>query len=136
MEKTLGIIKPDAVKAKYSGNIIDRIEHEGFSIVGMRKIHLTKQQAEAFYDVHKERPFFGELVSFMISGPVIVMALEKRNAIQSWRDLMGSTNPAAAAAPNTLRKLYGTSISENATHGSDAPETARKEVAFFFPELN
>lgn len=135
MERTLGIIKPDAVKAKYSGKIIDRIEHEGFSIVGMKKLHLTKQQAESFYDVHAGKPFFDELVSFMTSGPVIVMALEKTNAIQAWRDLMGATNP-AAAAENTLRKLYGASIGENATHGSDAPETARREVAFFFPELS
>ncbi len=134
MEKTFAIIKPDAVKAGYTGKIIDRIESEGFNILGMRKMHMTKAQAEAFYAVHKERPFFGELVEFMISGPVVVMVLAKDGAIKAWRDLMGATNP-AQAAPNTLRKLYGASVGENATHGSDAPETAAVEVKFFFPEL-
>lgn len=134
MERTFAIIKPDAVAAKHSGKIIDRIEHEGFTIVGMKKLHMTKQQAQAFYAVHKDRGFYGELVDFMSSGPVIVMALEKPNAIIAWRDLMGVTDP-AKAAPNTLRKLYGTSIGNNATHGSDAPETAKDEVKFFFPEL-
>jgi nucleoside-diphosphate kinase len=133
-EKTFGIIKPDAVKAKNSGKIIDRIEQEGFNILAMKKIHLTKEQAENFYDVHQEKPFFDELVEFMTSGPVIVMALEKENAIKAWRDLMGATDP-AQAAENTLRKLYGSNKGENATHGSDAPETAEKELKFFFPEL-
>jgi nucleoside-diphosphate kinase len=134
MERTLAIIKPDAVRAKNAGKIVDRIEAEGFNIVGMKKLHLSKQQAENFYAVHKGKPFYAELVEFMISGPVVVMALEKNNAIQAWRDLMGSTDP-VKATPNTLRKLYGTNVGVNATHGSDAPQTAEAEVRFFFPEL-
>lgn len=134
MERTFGIIKPDAVAAKHTGKIIDRIEQEGFNIVGMKKMHLTKAQAQEFYAVHKDRPFYAELVEFMISGPVVVMALEKQNAIKAWRDLMGATDP-AVAEPNTLRKLYATSKGKNATHGSDAPETAAVELKFFFPEL-
>ncbi len=134
MEKTFAIIKPDAVKAKNAGKIIDRIEKEGFSILGMKKIQLTQNQAEAFYAVHKERSFFPELVKFMISGPVIVMALQKENAIKAWRDLMGDTDP-AKASENSIRNLYGTNKGENATHGSDAPETAQVEIKFFFPEL-
>ncbi len=135
MERTFAIIKPDAVKAKYTGKIIDRIEQEGFNIVGMKKLHLTKEQAEAFYAVHKERPFYGELTTFMCSGPVVVMCLEKDNAIKAWRELMGSTDP-EQAAPNTLRKLYAKNKGENAVHGSDAPETAKEEIKFFFPELS
>lgn len=134
MEKTFAIIKPDAVKAKYAGKIIDRIEHEGFNILGMKKIQMTKSLAEEFYAVHNARPFFGELVTFMTSGPVIVMALQKENAIQAWRDLMGTTDP-AQAAPNTLRKLFGASKGCNATHGSDATETAKQEIKLFFPEI-
>lgn len=134
METTLAIIKPDAVQAGNSGKIIARIEEEGFSIVGMKMLHLSQEEAEQFYAVHKERPFFGELVSFITSGNVIVMALRKDNAIKAWRNLMGATNP-AQAEPNTLRKLYGTSIGSNATHGSDASDTAAEEVAFFFPKL-
>ena len=134
MEKTFAIIKPDAVKAKNAGKIIDRIEKEGFEILGMKKIHLSKDQAEQFYAVHKERPFYGELVEFMTSGPVVVMTLQKENAIKAWRDLMGATDP-AEAGENTLRKLYGSNKGENATHGSDAPETAAEEIKFFFPEL-
>ncbi len=133
-EKTLAIIKPDAVKAKDSGEIIDRIEQEGFDIVGLKKLHLTKKQAEEFYAVHKERPFYVELVEFMISGPVIVLALEKDDAIKSWRDLMGATDP-AEAAENTLRKLYGASKGNNATHGSDSSENAKIELEFFAEEL-
>ena len=134
MEKTFAIIKPDAVKAKSAGKIIDRIEAEGFNILGMKKIHLSQEQAETFYGVHKERPFFGELVKFMTSGPVVVMTLQKDGAIKAWRDLMGATDP-AQAEENTLRKLYGSNKGENATHGSDAPETAAEEIKFFFPEL-
>jgi nucleoside-diphosphate kinase len=134
MERTLAIIKPDAVKAKVVGKIIDRIEQEGFDLVGMKKLHLTKAQAEQFYAVHKGKGFFEELVTFMSSGPIVALALQKEGAIKAWRDLMGSTN-AANAAPNTLRKLYATSITCNATHGSDAPETAAQEIKFFFPEL-
>ncbi len=131
MEKTLAIIKPDAVKAKSTGAIIERIESEGFSIKNMEKMQLTRKQAEAFYAVHKSRPFFQELVTFMISGPVVVMALEKKDAVLAWRDLMGATNP-AQAADKTLRRLYGANIGENAVHGSDSLETAQQEVAFFF----
>ena len=134
MEKTLAIIKPDAVSARHTGMIINLIELNKFEIKGMKKTQLTRAQAEAFYAVHKERSFFGELVDYMISGPVVIMALEKENAILEWRDLMGATNP-AKAAPGTIRKMFGTSIGSNATHGSDAPETAQAEVAFFFPEL-
>ncbi len=135
MEKTFAIIKPDAVKAKNAGKIIDRIEQEGFEIIGMKKINLSQEQAETFYEVHKERPFFAELVKFMTSGPVVVMTLQKENAIKAWRDLMGATDP-AEADNNTLRKLYGSNKGENATHGSDAPETAAVEIKFFFPELS
>ena len=135
MERTFAIIKPDAVRAKNAGKIIDRIEQEGFTIVGMKKLQLTAKQAEDFYAVHKGKPFLPELVAFMTSGPVVVMVLEKHNAIQAWRDLMGPTNPANAGEV-TLRKLYGTDIGCNATHGSDAPETAAQEIKFFFPELS
>lgn len=135
MEKTFAIIKPDAVKAKNAGKIIDRIEQEGFNIVGMKKINMTRNVAELFYAVHKDKPFYTELVEFMISGPCIIMALEKNNAIKAWRDLMGSTNP-EKSDPNTLRRLYGTSVGNNATHGSDAPETAKTELTIFFPELS
>ncbi len=131
MERTFAMIKPDAVKAGNAGKIIARIESEGFRICGIKKILISRPQAELFYAVHKARPFFGELVEFMISDPVFVMVLEKQDAIKSWRDLMGATNP-AQAADNTIRKLFGASIGENATHGSDAPETAAQEVPFFF----
>ncbi|MBD3231321.1 nucleoside-diphosphate kinase [Candidatus Dependentiae bacterium] len=134
VEATLAIIKPDAIKAKNAGKIIDRIEKEGFEIIAIKKLHLTKNQAEAFYAIHKGKPFFNELVEFMTSGPIIVMALKKENAIKEWRDLMGATNP-AEAAENTIRKLYGTNKGINATHGSDAPETAKVEIDFFFPDL-
>lgn len=134
MERTLAIIKPDAVSSKHSGNIIDIIENNDFTIVAMRKIHLTREQAEQFYAVHKGKPFFDELVTMMISGPVIVLALAKDGAIKAWREVMGDTNP-ANAAPGTIRNLYGTSIGSNAVHGSDSPVTAVQEVKFFFPEL-
>jgi nucleoside-diphosphate kinase len=128
MEQTLAILKPDAVRARNSGKIIDMIESHGFTIVEMKKLKLTKAQAEKFYDVHKKRPFFVELVEFMTSGPVVVMILSKDNAIADWRTLMGATNP-AEAAPKTIRKLYGSNIGENATHGSDSIETAQQEIA-------
>lgn len=134
MEKTFAIIKPDAVAAKNAGKIIDRIEAEGFSIIGMKKIHMSKATAEKFYFVHRERPFYNDLTNFMSSGPCIVMCLAKENAIKDWRNLMGATNPEAAEA-NTLRKLFGKNIDNNAVHGSDAPETAAEEVAFFFSGL-
>lgn len=133
-EKTLAIIKPDAVAAKDSGFIIQLIELNKFDILGMKKMHLTQKQAEQFYLVHKERPFYGELVEGMIKGPVIVMALEREEGIKSWRELMGATDPGKASL-GTMRKMFGTSIGSNATHGSDAPETAQEEVKFFFPEL-
>lgn len=134
MELTFAMIKPDAIAAKNSGKIIDLIENNGFEIVGMRKTRLSAADAQRFYAVHKERPFFGELVSFVTSGPVILLALEKEGAIKAWRDLMGATNP-AQAAEGTIRKLFGTSIGNNATHGSDASETAKLELGQFFPEL-
>ena len=134
MERTFAIIKPDAVRAKNSGKIIDLIEANGFEIIRMEKIQMSKDTAKNFYGVHKDRPFFGELVDFITSGPVIVLALEKEGAIKAWRDLMGSTNP-EQAAEGTVRKLYGTNIGNNATHGSDAPETAKIELALFFPDL-
>lgn len=134
MERTFAMIKPDAVAAKNSGKIIDMIEAHGFKIVGMKKTTLGKNQAEEFYGVHKERPFFGELVSFVTSDPVILLALEKDNAVKAWRDLMGATD-SRKADKGTIRNLFGTDIGKNATHGSDAPETAKVELALFFPEL-
>jgi nucleoside-diphosphate kinase len=134
MERTLAIIKPDAVAAHDSGNIIQRIEDSGFTIRAMRLLKLTKAEAEGFYAVHRERPFFGSLTAFMSSGPVIVLALEAPDAIKKWRTLMGATDPAKADA-NTLRKQFGTSIENNATHGSDAPDTAAYEIGYFFPGI-
>jgi nucleoside-diphosphate kinase len=132
MERTLAIIKPDAVAAKHAGEIIGRIEKDGFQIRAMRMFHLTTRDAEGFYAVHRERPFFSSLTRFMSSGPVVVMALEAPDAIRKWRDLMGATDP-AKAADGTLRKQFGRSIESNATHGSDAPETAAFELGYFFP---
>ena len=134
MEKTFAIIKPDAVKAKNTGKIIDRIEAEGFTIKAFKKIHMTKAIAERFYFVHRERPFYNDLTNFMSSGPCVVLCLEKENAIKDWRALMGATNP-ESAEEGTLRKLYGKNIDNNAVHGSDAPETAVEEIAFFFSGL-
>jgi len=133
-EKTLAILKPNVTRDKNVGKIIDRIEKEGFNILTLRQEQLTKEKAERFYEIHKGKHFFDELVQFMTSGPVVVIALEKENGISEWRTLMGTTNP-EEAAENTLRKLYATSFTENATHGSDSPENAQKEIAFFFPEL-
>ena len=130
-QRTLSIIKPDATKAGNIGNIIARFEAEGLRIAAMRKVHLSKREAEGFYAVHSARPFFGELTDFMSSGPCVVMVLEGENAIQRNRDIMGATNP-AEAAEGTLRALYASSIGENAVHGSDAPETAAVEIAYFF----
>ena len=134
MERTFAIIKPNAFADGNSGKIISRIYDEGFKIVGLKKLYLSKVEAEGFYYVHKERPFFGELTDFMSSGPCIVMILEAENAIQKWRDLMGATNP-ADAAEGTLRRQFGASLGENATHGSDAPETAAFEMGYFFSGL-
>lgn len=133
-EQTFAIIKPDAFAAGYAGKILARIYAEGFKVVGLKKLYLSKVEAEGFYAVHSERPFFGELTDFMSSGPCIVMALEAEGAILKWRDLMGATNP-AEATEGTLRKEFGASIGENATHGSDAPETAAFELGYFFNGL-
>jgi nucleoside-diphosphate kinase len=134
IEKTFAIIKPHAVASKHMGEILSMIEKNGFEILGMEKTHLSKQQAEHFYAIHNQKPFFGALVSNIISGPVIVMVLQKDNAIKAWRDFMGATDP-MQAAPGTLRKLFGTSIDFNATHGSDSPENATLEIKQFFPDL-
>ena len=131
MERTFAIIKPDAVKARHAGRILQRIEEAGFGIVALRLQHLTKPEAEGFYAVHRERPFFASLTDFMSSGPSIVMALEAPDAIKKWRTLMGATDPAKAEA-GSLRKEFGTSIEYNATHGSDAAETAAFELGYFF----
>ncbi len=131
MERTFAIIKPDAVERGLAGKILSRIEEAGFTIRAMRKQHLTKVEAEGFYAVHAERPFFGELTTFMSSGPCVLLALEAPNAINKWRDTMGVTDP-AKAAPGTMRKDFGESIGRNATHGSDAPETAAFELGYFF----
>ena len=134
MERTLAIIKPDAVERRLAGKIIQRIEDEGFQIRAMRRVHLSTTQAEGFYAVHRERPFFGSLTKFMSQGPVVVLALEAPDAIKKWRTLMGATDPAKADA-GTLRKDFGQSIENNATHGSDAPETAAFELGYFFPGM-
>jgi nucleoside-diphosphate kinase len=130
-EKTLAIIKPDAVKKNIIGKIIQRIEDEGFKISAMKMLHLTKDQAKGFYIVHKARPFYESLTDFMSSGPVVVMALERENAISHWRLVMGATDP-AQAKPGTLRHAYGFSVERNAVHGSDARETAEWELNYFF----
>ena len=134
MERTFAIIKPDAVRARLAGRIIQRIEDEGFQIRAMRLVKLSKPEAEGFYAVHRERPFFSSLTAFMSSGPAVVLALEAPDAIRKWRTLMGATDPARADA-GTLRKEFGTSIENNATHGSDAPETAAFELSYFFPGI-
>ena len=131
LERTYAMIKPDAVAAGNSGKIIDLIEKHGFRIVAMKKLKMTKEQGEAFYAVHKERPFFNSLVTFMTEGPIVALVMEREDAVKQWRDLMGATNP-ANAAEGTIRKLYATSIERNAAHGSDAPETAAEETRFFF----
>ena len=134
MERTFAIIKPDAVERNIIGRILEKVEGAGFKIVGMKKIQLTRSQAEGFYYVHRERPFFNDLCAFMSRSPVVVMALERENAILSWRELMGATNPANADA-GTIRKEFGLSIEENTVHGSDAPETAAFEIPYFFSQL-
>jgi nucleoside-diphosphate kinase len=131
MERTFAIIKPDAVKKGVAGKILSRIEESGFRVCALRMIHMSKREAEGFYYVHKERPFFNGLTDFMSSGPCIVMCLEAPGAIKQWRDLMGATDPAKAEA-GTLRKEFGASIDNNATHGSDAPDTAMFELGYFF----
>ena len=134
MERTFAIIKPNAFADGNSGKIISRIYQAGFTIVGLKKLYLSKVEAEGFYYVHKARPFFGELTEFMSSGPCIAMVLEAENAILKWRDLMGATNP-AQAAEGTLRREFGKSLGENATRGSDAPDTAAFVIGYFFSGL-
>lgn len=131
---TFGIVKPDAVRAGKQGTIIQRILDAGFRIRGMKLIHQTKKQAEGFYAVHAGKGFYEELTEFMSSGPCVVLALEKENAVKAWRDLMGATNP-AEAAEGTLRKEFATSIGENAVHGSDSDENAAIEISYFFSKL-
>lgn len=134
MERTFAIIKPDAVERGLTGQILARIEEKGFKIVGMKKIQLSLAQAQGFYYVHKERPFFNDLCTFMARSPVVVLCLEKENAIADWRTLMGATNP-ANAEPGTIRKDFAKNIEENSVHGSDAPETAAFEIPYFFSAL-
>ena len=131
---TFGIVKPDAVRDGKAGAIIQKVLDSGFKLRAMKLIHLTQKEAEGFYAVHSERPFFGELTSFMSSAPCIVMALEKENAVKAWRDLMGATDPTKADA-GTLRKEFANSIGENAVHGSDSEENAQIELAYFFSRL-
>jgi nucleoside-diphosphate kinase len=131
---TFGIIKPDAVRAGKTGAILQRTLDAGFRLRAMKLLHLTKPEAEGFYAVHRERPFFAELTEFMSSGPCVVMALEKESAVKAWRDLMGATDP-AKAEEGTLRKEFAASIGENAVHGSDSEENARTELAYFFSRL-
>ena len=133
IEQTLSIVKPDAVAKNVIGKIYSRFEKAGLRIVAARMLHLTKQQAEGFYAVHKERPFYNDLVAFMTSGPVIVQVLEGEDAIVQNREIMGATNP-AEADQGTIRADFATNVEENAVHGSDAPKTARDEIAFFFPD--
>jgi nucleoside-diphosphate kinase len=134
-ERTLAIVKPDAVRRNLIGEIIRRIEAGGLRVAAARVLHMTKPDAEGFYAVHRERPFFGSLTEFMSSGPVMVMVLEGDGAIARWRTLMGATDP-AKADPGTIRKDLGSGVEQNATHGSDAPETARDEIAYFFSALD
>ncbi len=134
MQRTLSIIKPDAVAAGHMGEIIATFEKNNIRVVAMKMLHLTQQQAEGFYAVHRERPFFGELTAFMCEGPVVVMALEGEGVIAKNRELMGATNP-ADAAEGTLRKRFASSLQNNAVHGSDAPETAAFEIGYFFNAL-
>ena len=130
-ERTLAIIKPDAVERRLAGKILQRIEDEGFQIRAMKRVSLSNAQAEGFYAVHRERPFFGSLTKFMSSGPAIVLVLEAPEAIKKWRTLMGATDPAKADS-GTIRKEFAESIERNATHGSDAPDTAAYEIGYFF----
>ncbi len=132
MERTFAMIKPDATARGLSGRILSRIEEEGFEVLGMKLVHMSKAQAEGFYAVHRERPFFGDLTTFMSSGRTVVLALEREDAIRRWRDVMGATNP-ADADPGTIRAELGESIERNSTHGSDAPDTAAFELGYWFP---
>lgn len=133
VEKTLAIIKPDAVKKKVVGKIIQRIEDEGFKISGLKMLCLTKEDAQGFYAVHKDKHFYDSLTDFMSSGEILVMVLEREDAISHWRNVMGATDP-ALADPRTLRQMYGFSVERNATHGSDSPQTAEWEIDYFYKE--
>ncbi len=133
VEQTFAIIKPDIVKASKCGKIIDIIERNGFEILRLQKGQLSPDLAKLFYEEHKDKPFFNELVQFISSGPIVIMALQKENAIEDWRKIMGATNP-AEAAEGTVRKQFGTSIGQNAVHGSDSPEAAMRELGLFFAE--
>ena len=132
LQRTFAIIKPDAMEAGHAGKILDRIITEGFKVLGMRQVHLTRAQAEGFYAVHRVRPFFDELVTFMSRSPIVVLALETEDAVNKWRTVIGATDP-AKADDGTIRKLYGKDLGENAVHGSDATETAAVEIGYFFP---
>ncbi|MFQ5449187.1 MAG: nucleoside-diphosphate kinase [Nitrospinaceae bacterium] len=134
MERTLAIIKPDAVERNLIGKIIERIESNGFKIVALKRAHLTKGQAEAFYHVHKARPFFNDLTTYMSSGPVILMVLDREKAIAAWRELMGATNP-LEATEGTIRKDFAINLEKNSAHGSDSPETAAFEIHYFFNQM-
>jgi len=134
VQRTFTILKPDTIKSGNAGLVMDRLIKEGFRICGAKLLHLTQAQAEGFYAVHRERPFFASLVKFMTEGPVMVMALESENAVEKLRKVMGATDPAKADA-GTIRKLFASNIERNAIHGSDAPETAAAEIAYFFNQL-
>lgn len=133
LERTFSIIKPDATRRNITGNVVAKLEDGGLRVIASKRIHMSKEQAEGFYAVHKERPFFGELVDFMISGPVVVQVLEGENAIARNREIMGATNPAEAEA-GTIRADFAESIGENSVHGSDGPDTAAEEIKFFFSD--
>ncbi|MBI4383513.1 MAG: nucleoside-diphosphate kinase [Nitrospinae bacterium] len=135
MEKTLAIIKPDAVERNLIGKILARVEAEGFKIAAMKMAHLSKREAQGFYYVHKQRAFFDDLTTYMSSGPVVILALRRENAVPKWREIMGATNP-AEAAPGTLRKELGLNIEKNSTHGSDSPDNAAFEISYFFSQAN
>src|SRR5579862_7297166 len=132
LERTLCIVKPDAVEKRRTGAILQRIEEGGFKIVALRQTHLSRKEAEGFYEVHRQRPFFGELVEFMTRSPVVIAVLEREGAVTGWRDLMGATDPAKAGA-GTIRKQFGSNVGENATHGSDSLDNAKREIGYFFP---
>jgi len=134
MERTLSIIKPDGVQKRLIGEIVKRFEHHVFEIKAMKMLHISKKEAEGFYAVHRERPFFESLTKFMSSGPIVVMVLERENAIQKNREIMGATDP-ANADEGTIRREFAGNVEQNIVHGSDAPETARTEIAYFFNEL-
>jgi len=131
-ERTLCIVKPDAVEKHKAGAILALLEAEGFEVLALRRVHLTKHEAEGFYAVHRERPFFGELVTFMTRSPVVIAALQRDGAVAKYREVMGATDPAKATA-GTIRKLFGSNVGENAVHGSDSADNAKIEIAYFFP---